>query len=242
MAQCLECGKELASLAAHLRTHKMTKDEYLKKYPEGDLGYDIGMITRGMKKPEPKERENPVLKMMSTLSEDELAMYKERYEVLWKQADMDPALEPSIRDIVMAEIYVLRYQGELSKITQKIATNPTSIDIQKAKTYQSLIKDTQEQTLKSLNALNLTREKKQALKKSPETTPSRIISNYILVHENMTPIELEKDKDDEQEALRRLNLNAKKLFPLIPTHLGEEPEKDSSVSTLDTGETSTTTS
>lgn len=216
--RCAECGKEFGTITAHVRVHGLNKVTYKQKYPDADWGFDASEIHKPEYKAERERKINasPVQKMMDSLNADELQMYNERYEVLWKQADMDPALAPSIRDIVMSEIYVLRYQAELSKVTKKIAQAPNGPDVSRAQTYQKLIKETQDQTLKALTALNLTRERKQALKKSPETTPSRLISAYKLTLENMTPLELEKQREDERDVVDRLRRNQEELLKLIP--------------------------
>lgn len=202
---CLECRKELKSIAGtHLRSHGMTIKEYREKF--------------GLSTPEPKEEPtgesiHDPNAVTNRLSQYEKKYFSEKFDMLFRQADMDPSLEGNIRDVVLGQIYILRAQSALNKVSQQMAEGFTSDkDIQLSKSLLMLIRDIQKQNLDTLNALNLTREKKMSQKRSVETTPSRITSAYERVVANLTKEQAFIEREDEFRAVNRLKVNLETLL------------------------------
>lgn len=180
--------------------------------------------TNGEQKPTVKEYD-PSAQTQSHLSPHEQKAYEERYKVLFEQADEDPALAPTIKDIVLAEINISRLQEQQAKVTKKLATGrPTPDDLAAIGAYSKLIKDATDTNLKLLDKLNLTREKKQAAKKVIESTPSRYVSAYERILKNFTPEQFTRAKKEEDEAVARL-IRKGPAFESI----AQAPERDSSL-------------
>ena len=227
---CLECGGQFGALGAHLgQKHGMKKAAYLEKYgadtPFGPDWADYHKRKAEGTLPPPKEK--PVVDEdddLKDLTEAERRMYDSRFAVLWDQAERDEALASSIRDLAINDVLLARVQRKLLKISSQ--KDPDTVAL---KSYQAIAESIQEKILDNLKELNLTRKAKQALNKSPETTPSRMITNYKLVLASMTADEREKELEDEKDALRRLHENVSELFALIPAPGTVESEIDESL-------------
>lgn len=228
---CKECGKsDVKMLWSHLRkAHKMTSDEYRKKHGDQYMG-EAGF--KGKAKATIKEQSgyDPLASITSKLSKKELEFYNKQFDVLYKQAEMDPAVEGHIRDIILGQIHCLRMQDALSKITHKMSINrATPADITASKQLTELIDKIQRQGLSLMESLNLTRQKKMAQKRSVETTPSRVISSYLQAISVLTQEQRNIEFGDENEALSRLNYNIKQLSREASTEVDEELNVDSTV-------------
>lgn len=228
---CLECGKTYGALSAHLRVHVMSLDDYRRKYPDAPTGWTFGNLWKepveGESQPEaprevvtaPPDTSSPLDKVKDNLQASEKAEFEQRFQTLFEQADEDPALVAPIRDICLNEIYIIRYQRQLAKITSEHARpGAKSVKDQAAiiKTFNDLVKQTTEQNMRLMDSLNLTRAKKQAQRKTPESTPSRLIAGYERYLAAMSPDQLRRYNSDEEEAVRRLQRNLKALCDQVP--------------------------
>lgn len=238
--KCLVCERPLKSVAAHLRiVHKMSVDEYkawakehLNIEPDQiDLGWTLG---KGGFKGGPteraaealkyrKEHNDPVNEQFETLSKAETANYKKRYNILFRQADFDPALEPGVRQIVMNEMIIERYQAYINAQTMKIRPGDSVKNANLGEAHR-VIKELGVQNLALMNSMGLTREKKLAQKKHVETTPSRLVTAYTQELQRLTPEERKRLQEDEDDAVRRFLHNEASLLTLVPASAIEEDE------------------
>jgi hypothetical protein len=233
MAQCLECiaetgsSKEFKTLVTHLPKHVLSVEDYRAKYGEDvEVGYVIAPKTKTVASPPPtaddilNALEMPVLDpnevVTTSLDASEKKFFEQRYAFLMRSAEDDRALESQIRDIVMGEITLMRYQKELAKITGSLGTSAGLKRLPDAKAIQTLIKELRTQNLADIKSLNLTREQKQAQRKSVETTPSRLLSRYAQFIAALTPEQLARQREDELEAAARFQVNLRRLLDLVP--------------------------
>lgn len=152
--------------------------------------------------------------LLDNLSPAEKRYFTQRFKVMFEQADQDTVLEPTIRNIILNDLTIARLQ---SKIQESFAEDNFS-EIDK---IQRAINSIQEKNLAALDSLNLTKAKKDALNKSPESTPSRLIAGFALAVSMMTTAEREKNKRDIEEAMGRLKRNWESLLELIPSDLDD---------------------
>lgn len=152
--------------------------------------------------------------ILATLTTTERKYFNKRFTIMFEQADQDPVLEPTIKNIILNDLTISRLQ---TKIQGAFAENNFS-EIEK---IQRVINAIQEKNLDSLDSLNLTKAKKDALNKSPESTPSRLIAGFALAVSMMTAQEREKNKRDIEEAMGRLRANWENLLDLIPSDLDD---------------------
>lgn len=213
MVKCLECNKELNSLSAHLRTHGIKLEEYKKKYADPETGEppNVGWTVQSIKKGKPKKRESKKSGIETPLglkfSTEEEAYYKDRYETLFVQADEDPALAPTIKDIILGETTIARYQTQVDKISKKVyngAATPQELEL--LDSLEKKIKETQKTNLSLLDSLSLTRKSKKASKQVVDSTPSRMISALNQMLRSWTPeihARLEKEIEESQKWMIR---------------------------------------
>lgn len=159
----------------------------------------------------PRKEKSPVGVLLDTLSTSEKQYYDLRFKALFGQADSDPVLEPTIRDLIINELFIARYQKQLQEESTKEAPNFTAIE-----KLHKTISVLQDKNLTSLDSLNLTKAKRDSLNKSPETTPSKLVTAYALAASMMTAAEREKHKKDIEEAMVRLRKNQAKLIEEMP--------------------------
>lgn len=208
---CLECGKELKSLGAHLSyIHVMSVEDYRNKH-----GYDTPVGWTGPSGQMAKDRPPSEQPKDKEFTPEEEVYLAQRLATLSDQAEDDPALLPSIRDICMGEITITRYQKRLAHLTSNMDTQSFNRQAEAIKMINGLMQSTQASNLKLLESLNLTRAKKQQLKKSPESTPSRYVAQYERVKASLTRDQLERSNQEEKEALRRLNKNLEGLKEMV---------------------------
>jgi len=172
-----------------------------------------------------KEHKDPVSEQFDTLSNAENVNYKKRFDILFRQADFDPALEPGVRQIVMNEMIIERYQAYINAQTLKIRPGD-SIKNQNLSEAHRVIKELSAQNLAAMNSMGLTREKKLAQKKHVETTPSRLVTAYAQEKQRLTPEERKRLQEDEDDAVRRFLHNEASLLQLVPTQAVEEEEDE----------------
>jgi hypothetical protein len=158
----------------------------------------------------PRKAQSPVQTLLSTLTVAEKQYYDGRFKLLFNQADSDPVLEPTVRDIIINEIFIARYLQQLQE--ESIKDGKSLAIIEK---LHSTISKLQDKNSASLSTLNLTKEKRDALNKSPESTPSKIIMGYVLAVSMMTPLEREKNRKDIEDAMSRLRKNQLRLMDEI---------------------------
>jgi hypothetical protein len=160
----------------------------------------------------PKNEKSPVETLLNVLSTAEKQYFNRRFKELFGQADSDPVLEPTIRDLIINELFIARYQKQLQEESLKQAPLISTISA-----LHVTIGKLQEGNLKGLESLNLTKAKKDAMNKSPETTPSRIVTGYALAATMMSSAEREKNKKDIEDAMTRLRKNQAALIDQIPS-------------------------
>jgi hypothetical protein len=214
MATCLICLKDKKSLIPHLRVHEMTKDQYLERFGKK---VDLGTVSTDAPRGKSKKIVTPVDGILSQLDPVEKRQFDEQFEYLYQQAAQDPVLAPMIRDVCMNQVFIARYQLQIERMSSNFSSSmeaKTIVEIHK------LIQTMQETNLKQMDSLNLTKSKKDSLNKTPESTPSKIISAFAYVINTMTPQEREKDAKDIEEAMRRLRTNRDSLLTLLDE--GEE--------------------
>ncbi len=236
---CKECGVEKKSLPGHIGKHGMKVADYRAKYgADVNLGIPL-QIGRPKSIPAVVEAQ-PVIKIpkssksspsdivFSSLSKSEQAQYQEQFDLLFEQAARDTVLIPMIRDIVMNQLFIARYQLQLEKMSTKFSSGmeaKTAMDIHK------LVQDMQATNLKNLDSLNLTKSKKDSLNKTPESTPSKVVSAFAHAIRLMTPEEREKNKRDMDEAMSRLRHNLDDLLTLVNDTEGDVTEEIEAVAT-----------
>lgn len=152
--------------------------------------------------------------LLTSLTAQEKKYFQQRFEIMFEQADRDPVLEPTIRNIILNDLTISRLQR---KIQDEFAQD----NFQNVEKVQRAINAIQEKNLAALDSLNLTKAKKDALNKSPESTPSRLIAGFALAVSMMTQPEREKNKRDIEEAMDRLKKNWTNLLELIPSDLDD---------------------
>jgi hypothetical protein len=241
--QCLECiattgsSKEFKTLVSHLYKHVLSVADYRAKYgDEVEIGYSvnnnpkvIAMNTAsaaGTKSVAQSVEDildsieipdlDPNDVVTASMDTTERKFFQSRYDFLMRSAEDDRALESQIRDIVMGEITLMRYQKELAKITGALGSPMGLKRLPDAKALQTLIKELRQSNLSDIKSLNLTREQKQAQRKSPETTPSRLMSRYSQYMAALNPDLLSRAREDELEAASRFWSNLKRLLELVP--------------------------
>jgi hypothetical protein len=193
------------------------------------VGWTLGVLQKGIREGEitsfrEEKKYNPTSSVVDSLSTAERDLYDRRYTLLFQQADEDPALESHIRDIVIGEINVTRYQDQIVKLTQKLGTGAKFLpeDQTRLQLLTNLVKQTQETNLKTMNSLNLTREKKQKTQQVIETTPSRLVASYERFINGLTHEQLARQKRDEQDALGRLNSKSEQIRSMVVTEVSIE--------------------
>jgi hypothetical protein len=239
MVKCLECQAEKKSLPGHIwGKHGMKVVDYRAKYGKDvDLGWTAANIDHSIPKNTKETRAlNKVLKsasspsavMFSSLSLAEQKQYDEQFNLLFEQASRDAVLIPMIRDIVMNQLFIARYQLQLEKMSNKFVNG---MDAKTAMELHKLVQNMQETNLKNLDSLNLTKAKKDSLNKTPESTPSKVVSAFAHAVKLMTPEEREKNKRDMNEAMDRLRHNLDDLLTLVNDSEGEVTEEIEAVAT-----------
>lgn len=241
LVECLICHEMKKALGAHLRSkHNLSTDEYKEwakanGHGEVDLGWTLAKagIQRGG---DPKAMQaqarayhvrvqDPVTEQFETLSEAEKQNFKKRFDILFHQADYDPALEPGVKQIVMNEMVVERYQAYINAHTLKIKPGD-SLANKNLDTAHRVIKQLIDQNLAQMSSMGLTREKKLAQKKHVETTPSRLITAYAQELQRLTPEERKRLQEDEDDAVRRFIHNQAALLELVPASATEDDDED----------------
>ena len=239
LVECYVCGDLKKSLQVHIRKmHQMSVEEY-KQFCDSnghpfDIGYTLAKIgfkgdhnTPEFKSAKDKIRKaiDPVSIQMDTLSNSEEEYFDKRFDILFRQADFDPALEPAVRQIVMNEINLERYQAFINQKTRKLYNATTqSKDLEAA---HRVIDRLNEQNLKLMSSMGLTRKDKLSQKKHVETTPSRLITAYMEELKRLTPEERRREQEDEEDAVRRFVHNESELLKLVPTAASEEEDGES---------------
>ena len=216
LVRCFVCNKQFKSLPAHLRhTHAMSVPEYqdyCKKRGEvADLGYtvrDERAKAKAQRSKEISERKNAI-NPLPTLTKEEQQFYKEKYKILWEASNEDPVLQSTIHEVVMNQLFIRRYQLQLQNVGAK--ANPRDLVL-----MHEMVNKLQKQTLELLASLNLTKERRDALNKSPESTPSRLVSGLAFAIANMTPTEQAKNEKDMAEAMDRLRKHTEELLQIQP--------------------------
>lgn len=173
------------------------------------------------------QQNDPLALVQNHLTPAEQQVFRTRYEVLFYQADSDPALVSAIRDVVMGEINIARYQEQLAKVTRKFSQSINSANAAQAQALSKLIKDTQESNLKLMQSLAVTRADKQKQKKVIESTPSRYVSAYERIKKNFTEDQFKRAEQEELDAVARLTRKAPTFKAMAPTE--PEPEKGADV-------------
>lgn len=239
--KCLVCDRPLKAVAVHLRKiHNMSVDEYkawakAKGLPEPDLGWTLrkggfggGNPTQMRKMSDKYHSErggDPVEKQFDTLSPAETKNFKKRFDILFRQADFDPALEPGVKQIVMNEMIIERYQAYINHQTIRMRPGD-AIKNANVDTAHRVIKELVAQNLAQMNSMGLTREKKLAQKKHVETTPSRLVTAYAQELQRLTPEERKRLQEDEDDAVRRFIYNEASLLELVPASAIEDEDED----------------
>jgi len=220
---CLECGAQFASLAAHLkRIHFMHVNEYRDKYADPvtkewpDIGYtkihrpkeEVKSARKEYTDETGKSKPSPFNGVKLTIKEREYA--DSRYEVLFLQADEDPALENAIKDIVINEIVKSRLEEEITTLTRDLSTltDPQTKRLNLATTMR---KDLSGQILAQMDKLNLTREKKKATKTGPQSTPSRLITALERYVRDLPPEMLHRHNEEMEDSRKRLIRNIRDI-------------------------------
>lgn len=223
--KCLECGREFKGLSAHVATHDLKLKAYIDKHrdpisgdppPVGYAGNHIGTVQTHKKDTEQAVRKYNVPDSYK-LTAEEKRTYNDKYEVLFAQADEDPALETSLHELVLGEIFISRYLAVMSDITNRMTKagkfmkdpNTGQDDEATLKTLATQVKTTQETSLKLMDKLNLTREKKKQSREVIKSTPSRLVSALDMLLRNYTPEMHAKHQREMDEAQRWMvrNLN-----------------------------------
>lgn len=229
---CLECNKEFKGLSGHVaKAHVISLDEYRRRHTQDGTGNDVnvgwsiktisapGAPTKPI--PDSKEEKRQAYDAQSNinanLSVAEREIFTRRYALLFKQADEDEALSTHIRDIVLGEINVDRFQDQISQITFRSTLDPK--DVQRLDILTKLVKQLQETNLRTMKSLNLTREQKQKAGMVVESTPSRLITAYERFVAGLTPEQLSREKRDEEESVARLHAKAKEFRDLAPVEV-----------------------
>lgn len=240
---CFECNpnREFKALSGHLVKHAMSLDEYRQKWAlkqncdPSDIyvgwtvadspGYQARQANVGSGSPNTPAPTlatyNPVSGIAASLAPSELEEYSSRFAILYKQADEDPALITHIRDIVLGEIYVSRYQDQIAQITTKMVRgkNWDAQDAIRLEALNKLVMQVQSQNLKTMSTLNLTREKKQKNQVSIESTPSRLVTAYERFLASLTPDQFERNEREEIESVSRLHTKGKMIRDMAPIQL-----------------------
>jgi hypothetical protein len=208
MVECLECHTQKKSLMAHVRVHGMTVEQYRAKHTdtEGnfpDMGWSVQTVVTARRDGTGYEKQEKVVEVQP---EDV------RFRVLFLQADEDPALEPTIRQIVRTEQHIQIYQNSLDKlISEKVP------DFKQIAAVTKAAKEAQETNLKLLESLNLTRAKKQANRKTVETTPSILVAGILKIIKDYPEDKLKRVNDEMIEAAEWLRRNVDSLKTETPT-------------------------
>jgi flagellar capping protein FliD len=164
------------------------------------------------------------------LTDEERQQFEERYKLLYRQADEDPALGPMIREIVMGEINLSRYQAQLARLSANMTTKKISVDdVDQIKKLNDIVKILQESNLKLLNSLSLTREKKQANRKGHESTPVKLATQYEYLLRTLPADEIRKLNEEMREASARLRDNVQRLTEVISDSANPDPFNSSSI-------------
>jgi hypothetical protein len=225
-----QCNKKLKSLAAHLRIkHNISVAEYTKWCADNEKRAELGYTWAS--KPDPISKKQARIiegneDLVEGLTTDEKNFFADRYQTLWENSNEDPVLSATIAQVVMNEIFVRRYQMQ----AKKLFTASGKVDPGDLNKLHNTINQIQNQTLSLLTSLNLTKEKRDQLNKSPESTPSRMVTSLALVCATMTPSERAKNEKDIEEAMKRLREHTVELVNSIPT-TGEQTQ----VETIDIG-------
>ena len=224
MVTCLECGKEKKSLAAHLRNlHMMSVLEYKTRHgQDSDIGYTISQIPRANRQPKKAvERgykiEGAADELERSLSSSERAIYQKNYQILFEAADKDPVLEQTVKEVCINQVFVYRYQMQIQNATKKGHADPTGLE-----KMHRILDVLQKTNLSKLESLNLTKAKRDAHNKTPETTPARMITNLALVMSTFNATDYEKMQEDINKAMTLLEKHTEELKNLLPNEETED--------------------
>jgi hypothetical protein len=225
---CLECGVKKKSLPRHVSIHGLTLNQYKEKHgADTPVGHVLNTyIPRNVAPkvdPVPQMSESgtsdPLDFITEGMSDAEKFIFRSRYKTLWQQSSEDPVLETSIRDIAFNEIVAMRLQRQLQVLSLSAKADPLA-----RKTLTETLDKIQRANLNNLDKLNLTKEKKDQLNKSPETTPSRIITAMALAMSTMTFSERGSFSKEVDEAFKRLSDNRNDLLKILPMAVSVDDE------------------
>jgi hypothetical protein len=149
------------------------------------------------------------------LNQQEVLHFNSRFQVLFYQADEDPALEATVENIVLNEIHIDRYNEQISRLNSNLGRGKRE-DISTLNALSKLVKDTQATNLSLMNSLSITRAQKQKAKSVVESTPSRFVSAFETMVRNMSADNLKRLNSEMEESARRMQRNLTALKELVP--------------------------
>lgn len=222
VCQYEDCGARKKSLGTHLKLkHGISVQEYKTWCKARDKEADIGYTWKDRRSNEDLKTDKTLTSikgsgdMIDGLSESEKRFFADRYKTLWENSGEDPVLSATLSQVVMNEIFIRRYQQQAQTMFGRSGISSTDVG-----NLHKTIDILQGQTLATLKSLNLTKEKRDMLNKSPESTPSRMVTSLALVCANMTPTEAAKNEKDIAEAMNRLREHTDDL---LHANMSEDP-------------------
>ncbi len=220
MIACLICGDLCKSISPHLKKHSMRLAEYREKFTDSEgnvppVGWTVQHSTKPTKRPGTPSPEVVVVAPLKVQPTD----FHARYKVLFMQAEEDPALEPSIREIVKNEEAIARYQKMISEYSDIDLKDIGNLEI--IATLAKLVKEAQKSNLDAMSALSLTRKAKKESKQSVQTTPSRLVSALENFLKTSNSEVIRRMNEDMLESAARLRRNFDSLSKEYVTEIGK---------------------
>lgn len=229
LVKCLVCGAEVKSISPHLRSHPPLRlADYREQFKDPLTGEfpPVGWLVQSVPKAPQTASKGPAKPSKEELSATEQQKFDARFKVLFLQAEEDPALEPTIREIVKNEVSIDQWQGMITDYTSMIKENPTVLD--QILALGKLVKEAQSSNLASMNSLALTRKAKKDSKQGVQTTPSRLVSGFEMFLKTSNSETLRRANEDmaESAARARRNFDALSKELIVDEDNDGEPDED----------------
>ncbi len=218
MIECLICKAQVKSISPHLKAHGIKLAEYREKFTIDGVAPEIGWTVQSSTKPT-KRPGTPSPEAVIAPLKAQPTDFHTRYKVLFMQAEEDPALEPSIREIVKNEEAIARYQKMISEYSDIDLKDIGNLEI--IATLAKLVKEAQKSNLDAMNALSLTRKAKKESKQSVQTTPSRLVSALENFLKTSNSEVIRRMNEDMLESAARLRRNFDSLSKEYVTEIGK---------------------